>query len=85
MSSYWQGIWQPSSLSVNEETAVTDKAQGLPDFAFLPPSKKTENQSESLSRGFSMAGWSCLVGKIQYSKKKKILTECGPARKYRAG
>lgn len=70
MSSYLQVIGQPPSLSVNQVTEMTDKAQGLSYFAFSPPSKKTENQSESLSGGFSRAGQSCLIGKIQYSEKK---------------
>ena len=84
MSSYLEVIWQPSSLSVNKDTEVTDKAQGLPYFAFVPPSKKTENQSKSLSEGFSTAGQSCLVGKIQYGKKKNI-TKSGLIRRYRTG
>lgn len=51
VSSYLQDIWQPSSLNVNNEAEVTDKAQELPYFAFLLLSKKAENQSENLSWG----------------------------------
>lgn len=36
MSSYLQVTGQPPSLSVNQETEMTDKAQGLSYFAFLP-------------------------------------------------
>lgn len=70
---YLQVIQQPFFLHVNKEAEVTDKAQGLLYFSFLPPFKKTEDQSESLSQGFTTAGQSCLVGKIQYSKGKKTL------------
>lgn len=69
MSSYLQVIGQPPSLSVNQETEMTDKAQGLSYFAFSPPSKKTENQSEA-SQG-ALAGLARVASLEKFNTARK--------------